>query len=128
MRAVQRTVFAGDLVRLADDALDGGAHGVVEEVVSWRDAVLGMRGPEAQELTRRVDAEMVGRGGRGTWARVRVRLDTGRVVTVDAPWFVVERSRAEPVRVGVAVTVDVEEVGDVCGTDDRADAARKAAQ
>jgi hypothetical protein len=90
---VTRPSYCGDRVRIVGDDLHP-EEGVVEVVETWRDCVEGMRAAEAQEFTARIDGRMRLHGGRARWARIAVRLDSGRVLVVEAPQFDIVESRA----------------------------------
>jgi hypothetical protein len=88
-----RPAYLGDRARIVGDDLHP-EEGVVEAVETWRDCVEAMRAAEAQEFTARIDGRMRLHGGRARWARLAVRLESGRVLTVEAPQFVIVESRA----------------------------------
>jgi hypothetical protein len=88
-----RPAYLGDRARIIGDDLHP-EEGVVEAVETWRDGVAAMRAAEAQEFTARIDGRMRLHGGRARWARLAVRLESGRILTVEAPQFVIVESRA----------------------------------
>jgi len=90
---VTRPAYCGDWVRIIGDDLRP-EEGVVEAVETWRDCVEEMRAAEAREFTARIDGRMRLHGGRARWARIAVRLESGRALVVEVPQFVIVASRA----------------------------------
>jgi hypothetical protein len=90
---VTRPAYIGDRVRAIGDDLHP-IEGIVEAVETWRECVEAMRAAEAQEFTALVDGRMRLHGGRARWARLAVRLESGRILAVEAPQFVIVESRA----------------------------------
>lgn len=87
-------IWAGDRVRLVGDDPDHGQVGTVAHVLTWREAILGMRPAEARAFTAAIDARMAAHGGRTAWARLTVQIGA-RPVAVEAPGYVLVARRAD---------------------------------